>query len=130
MHRAAVKISIAIVCFCAALSVAAMATAAAQPVGNATWMVLEGTCGGHQVQLLDPLGGNTAFLVGGSVIVGKRFKATDLTTGEILLDSTNGRGLGDDRLTHCSFVGLGVPGPGGPTDILFEVWALFTPQGG
>src|SRR6266508_6624021 len=121
MHSSALKISIAIICLFAALPAAA--TAAAQPTGNATWMVLEGTCGGQKVQLLDPLGGNTAFLLGGSVIVGKRFKATDLTTGEVLLDSINGKGLDVDRLTHCSFVGLGVPGPGGPTDILFEVWA-------
>ena len=55
------------------VAVPGVATGAAQPPGNKNWITLEGMCDGRPATLLDPKGGNTAFLVGGSVGVGKVF---------------------------------------------------------
>ena len=74
-------------------------------------------------------GGNTAFLVGGSVGVGKHFRATNAATGAVLEETFTGRGIADDRLFYCRFLFEDVPTPSGTIDILFEVWGLPTPQG-
>jgi hypothetical protein len=108
---------------------AAPAGAAASPPGNRNWIVLDGTCNGEPAQLLDPRGGNTAFLVGGSVGVGMRFRATDLATGQVLEETVNGVGISVDRLFYCRFLFEDVPTPGGTIDILLEVWGLPAPQG-
>jgi hypothetical protein len=105
------------------------AGAAASPPGNANWILLEGECNGEPALLLDPKGGNTAFLVGGSVGVGMHFRATDVATGELLMETFNGRGIAEDRLFHCRFLFEDVPTPSGPIDVIFEVWGLPTPQG-
>ena len=111
------------------LLAASPAGAAASPPGNQDWILLEGTCNGEPAQLLDPRGGNTAFLVGGSVGVGKHFRATDAATGAVLEETFTGLGIADDRLFYCRFLFEGVPTPSGTIDILFEVWGLPTPQG-
>ena len=117
------------VCLFAALS--GVGTATASPKGNDNWTVLDATCDGiGHVQLLDPPGGNTSFLPGGSVGVGKRFRWTNLATGEVLMETVKGRGVDEDRLTHCSVILYDVPTPGGTLDVLFEIWGLVTPQGG
>ena len=105
------------------------ADAAASPPGNENWIVLDGTCNGQPAQLLDPKGGNTAFLVGGSVGVGMHFRATDVGTGEVLEETFNGRGIDEDRLFYCTFLFEDVATPPGTIDVLFEVWGLPTPQG-
>lgn len=105
------------------------AGAAASPPGNRNWIVLDGTCNGEPAQLLDPRGGNTAFLVGGSVGVGMRFRATDVGTGQVLEETVNGLGISEERLFYCRFLFQDVPTPAGTIDILFEVWGLLTPQG-
>jgi len=105
------------------------AGAAASPPGNANWVLLEGECNGEPALLLDPKGGNTAFLVGGSVGVGKDFRATNAATGELLMETFNGRGIAEDRLFYCRFLFEDVPTPSGPIDVIFEVWGLPTPQG-
>jgi hypothetical protein len=64
-----------------------LAGAAASPSGNANWILLEGECNGEPALLLDPKGGNTAFLVGGSVGAGMHFRATDAATGELLMEN-------------------------------------------
>ena len=109
--------------------IAPSAGAAASPPGNKNWIVLEGTCNGQPAQLLDPKGGNTAFLVGGSVGVGMHFRATNAATGEVLEETVNGRGIAEDRLFYCTFLFEDVATPTGTIDILFEVWGLPTPQG-
>src|SRR5829696_78095 len=76
----------------ALVAAAPPAGAAASPPGNANWILLQGTCNGKPAQLLDPKGGNTAFLVGGSVGVGKHFRATDVATGAVLEETFTGRG--------------------------------------
>ena len=106
------------------LLAASPAGAAASPPGNANWILLDGTCNGQPAQLLDPRGGNTAFLVGGSVGVGKHFRATNAPTGEVLEETFNGRGIADDRLFSCTFLFEDVPTPSGTIDILFEVWGV------
>lgn len=111
------------------LLTAAPAGAAASPPGNGNWLLLEGTCNGQPAQLLDPKGGNTAFLVGGSVGVGKHFRASDLATGTVLDETFTGRGIAEDRLFYCRFVFEDVTTPAGTIDVLFEVWGLPTPQG-
>jgi len=111
------------------LLAAPAAGAATGPPGNANWILLEGTCNGQPAQLLDPRGGNTAFLVGGSVGVGKHFRATDVATGAVLEETFTGRGISDDRLFYCTFLFEDMPTPAGTIDILFEVWGLPTPQG-
>ena len=105
------------------------ADAAASPPGNENWILLDGTCNGQPAQLLDPKGGNTAFLVGGSVGVGMHFRATDVGTGEVLEETFNGRGIDEDRLFYCTFLFEDVATPTGTIDILFEVWGLPTPKG-
>jgi hypothetical protein len=105
------------------------AGAAASPPGNANWILLEGECNGEPALLLDPKGGNTAFLVGGSVGAGMHFRATDAATGELLMETVNGRGIAEDRLFYCRFLFEDVPSPSGPIDVIFEVWGLPTPQG-
>jgi hypothetical protein len=107
----------------------AAADAAPSPPGNENWIVLDGTCNGQPAQLLDPKGGNTAFLVGGSVGVGMHFRATNVDTGEVLEETFNGRGIDEDRLFYCTFLFEDVATPTGAIDILFEVWGLPTPQG-
>ena len=105
--------------------------AAAQPPGNDNWITLEGTCDGEPATLLDPKGGNTAFLVGGSVGVGKIFTFINAETGEVLDEIVNGRGIDPDRLVTCEFLFEDTEIPGvGVIDLLFRVQALITPQGG
>lgn len=103
--------------------------ASAAPKGNDNWIILEATCGGEEVLLLDPRGGNTAFLVGGTVGVGKRFRFSNLDSGEVLAETANGAGVAEDRLTYCTIILPDIPIDGGTVDILFEVWVLVTPQG-
>ena len=91
--------------------------------------MLDGTCNGQPAQLLDPKGGNTAFLVGGSVGAGMHFRATNAATGEVLEETVNGRGIAEDRLFYCTFLFEDVATPTGTIDVLFEVWGLPTPQG-
>jgi hypothetical protein len=103
---------------------------AAQPPGNDNWLLLDGTCGGQPATLLDPKGGTTAFLVGGTVGIGKVFTFYNADTNEILEQTVNGRGVDSDRLVTCEFLFEDVPAPGGGTiDVRFEVQALLTPQG-
>ena len=59
-----------------------------------------------------------------------RFLSTNLATGEVLQEVIYGRGVDEDRLTHCSTVFHDFPTAGGTIDVLFEVWGLVTPQGG
>jgi hypothetical protein len=107
------------------------AGAAAMPPGNVNWSTIEGTCAGQPAQLLDPRGGNTAFLVGGSVAVGKIFTAIDNDTGQVLDQTVTGRGIDQARLITCVFLFPDTTIPGlGTIDLRFEVQALQTPQGG
>ena len=106
--------------------------AAAQPPGNINWITLEGTCNGEPAVLLDPRGGNTAFLVGGSVGVGKIFTFVDVETGAVLKRTVNnGQGIDESRLFTCEFVIQDVPVPGLPglRDVRLTVQGLPTPQG-
>ena len=113
------------------LAVSSPAGAAAVPPGNVNWSTIEGTCGGQPAQILDPRGGNTAFLVGGSVIVGKVFTAIDNDTGQVLDRTVTGRGIDEARLITCVFLFPDTTIPGlGTIDLRFEVQALPTPQGG
>ena len=96
----------------------------AAPTGNDNWTILDATCDGQPVQLLDPRGGKTAFLIGGTVGVGKRFRYTNLDTGQVLEETVNGAGVSLDRLTYCT-----VLLPDMPSNILFEAWVMVTPQG-
>lgn len=108
------------------------AGAAAQPPGNANWTTLQGTCDGQPAVLLDPKGGNTAFLVGGSVGVGKIFTFIDIETGLVLDRTVNGgQGIDPARLFTCEFVfeDVAVPGLPGLRDVRFVVQGLPTPQG-
>jgi hypothetical protein len=100
-----------------------------QFAGRPNWILLDGPCNGQPAQLLDPRGGNTAFLVGGSVGVGKHFRATNASTGAVLEETFTGRGIADDRLFYCRFLFEDVPTPSGTIDVLLEVWGLPTPQG-
>ena len=108
---------------------APIAGAAASPPGNPNWILLEGECNGEPALLLDPKGGSTAFLVGGSVGVGMHFRATDAATGQLLMETFSGRGIAEDRLFYCRFLFEDEPTPSGPIDVIFEVWGLLTPQG-
>ena len=120
----------------ALFSWAALTDAAdAAPKGNDNWFTFEGTCDGHLVQALDPLGGSTAFLIDGSLpannaglLVGKAYKMTNLETGEVLFEFTLGRGVSEDRLLHCSFIFL--EDPQGEVDFpfLLEVDILIPSQ--
>ena len=113
------------------LAVSSPAGAAAVPPGNVNWSTIEGTCGGQPAQILDPRGGNTAFLVGGSVIVGKVFTAIDNDTGQVLDQTVTGRGIDQARLITCVFLFPDTTIPGlGTIDLRIEVQALATPQGG
>jgi hypothetical protein len=113
------------------LVVSSPAGAAAVPPGNVNWSTIEGTCGGQPAQILDPRGGNTAFLVGGSVIVGKVFTAIDNDTGQVLDQTVTGQGIDQARLITCVFLFPDTTIPGlGTIDLRFEVQALATPQGG
>jgi hypothetical protein len=113
------------------LAVSSPAGAAAVPPGNVNWSTIEGTCGGQPAQILDPRGGNTAFLVGGSVIVGKVFTAIDNDTGQVLDQTVTGQGIDPARLITCVFLFPDTTIPGlGTIDLRFEVQALPTPQGG
>ena len=113
----------------ALLSIVAFAgIASAAPKGNDNWLVLTAICNGQPVQVLDPPGGNTAF-INGRVAVGKEFKFTNLATGEVIQDTLAGKGVSRDRLSYCAFTFNDVPTPDGNVDLLFEVWALPTPQG-
>src|SRR6266508_1860364 len=99
--------------------------------GNVNWTTIDGTCGGRPVQLLDPRGGNTAFLLGGSVLVGKIFTAINNDTGQVLDQTVTGRGIDEARLITCVFLFPDTTIPGlGTIDLRFEVEALPTPQGG
>ena len=114
------------------LALATTAGAAAQPPGNANWITIEGTCDGQPAVLLDPKGGNTAFLAGGSVVVGKIFTFVDVETGQIIERTVNGgQGLDPARLVTCEFLfeDVDVPGLPGPRDVRFIVQGLRTPQG-
>ena len=79
--------------------------------------------------MLDPRGGNTAFLVGGSVGVGLRFRTTNADTGEVLQETVSGVGVAEDRLFYCDFLFQDVETPDGTIDLLFQVWGLLTPHG-
>jgi hypothetical protein len=85
------------------LALSSPAGAAAVPPGNVNWITIEGTCDGQPAQVLDPRGGNTAFLVGGSVLVGKVFTAIDNDTGQVLDRTVTGRGIDDARLITLCF---------------------------
>jgi hypothetical protein len=98
-----------------------VATAAAQPPGNANWITLSGTCAGQPVNLLDPRGGNSAFVVGGSVGIGKTFTFIDTATDTVIDEMIAGRGIDPERLVRCEFpLGNG---------LLLVVQAMITPQG-
>jgi len=98
-----------------------VAAADAQPPGNHNWITLDGTCAGQPVTIRDPKGGNTAFVIGGSVGVGKTFRFIDAASDTVILEVVNGRGIDPDRLVTCEFpLGNGVV-------IVVEV--LTTPQG-
>jgi hypothetical protein len=113
------------------LAVSSPAGAAAVPPGNVNWITIEGTCDGQPAQVLGPRGGNTAFLVGGSVIVGKVFTVIDNDTGQVLDQTVTGRGIDEARLITCVFLFPDTTIPGlGTIDLRFEVQALPTPQGG
>jgi hypothetical protein len=121
----------AVVCV-GSVVLATSAGAAAQPPGNANWITLKGTCDGQPAVLLDPKGGNTAFLVGGSVGVGKIFTFIDIESGQIIERTVNGgQGLDPARLFTCEFVfeDVEVPGLPGLRDVRFIVQGLPTPQG-
>ena len=79
------------------------------------WLVLAGTCDGQAATPLDPLGGTTAFLVGGTVGMGKVFTFYKAETTETLEQTVNGRGVDSDRLVTCEFLIEDVPAPGGGT---------------
>jgi hypothetical protein len=112
-------------------ALAGAGTAAAFPKGNDNWLRFEATCDGQLVQFVDPPGpGPSNFVVGGTVGVGMRFLSTNLATGEVLQEVIYGRGVDEDRLTHCFTVFHDFPTPGGTIDVLFEIWGLVTPQGG
>jgi hypothetical protein len=105
----------------AALLTPGVAVAAAQPPGNHNWITLQGTCAGQPVTLLDPRGGNSAFVVGGSVGIGKTFTLIDTETETVIDQTVTGRGIDPDRLVRCEFpLGSG---------LLLVVEALITPQG-
>jgi hypothetical protein len=74
-------------------------------------------------------GEGNGFGVGGSVGAGMHFRATDAATGELLMETVNGRGIAEDRLFYCRFLFEEVPTPSGSIDVIFEVWGLPTPQG-
>jgi hypothetical protein len=113
------------------LGMSSPAGAAASPPGNLNWSTIEGTCGGQPAQILDPPGGNTAFLVGGSVLVGKIFTFIDNDTGQVLDQSVAGQGIDPARLITCVFLFPDTTIPGlGTIDLRVEVQALPTPQGG
>jgi hypothetical protein len=113
------------------LALSSPAGAAAVPPGNVNWIAIEGTCDGQPAVVLDPRGGNTAFLVGGSVLVGKVFTAIDNDTGQVLDRTVTGRGIDEARLITCVFLFPDTMIPGlGTIDLRFEVQALPTPQGG
>ena len=113
------------------LALSSPAGAVAVPPGNVNWITIEGTCDGQPAVVLDPRGGNTAFLVGGSVLVGKIFTAFDNDTGQVLDQSVAGRGIDEARLITCVFLFPDTTIPGlGTIDLRFEVQALPTPQGG
>lgn len=108
----------------------AVTEAGAQPPGNDNWIVLQGTCDGEPATLLDPKGGNTAFLVGGSVGVGKIFTFINHDTGEVLDEIVNGLGVDPDQLVTCEFLFPDTFIPDvGTIDLLFRVQALVTPRG-
>jgi hypothetical protein len=112
------------------VAVPGVATGAAQPPGNKNWITLEGMCDGRPATLLDPKGGNTAFLVGGSVGVGKVFTFINAATGDVISQDVSGRGIDPDRLVTCEFMFENTEVPGvGVIDVLFRVQALVTPQG-
>ena len=127
-RRAVVAI---LACAMSVLATQGVASAAAQPPGNTNWLILQGECDGQPATLLDPKGGNTAFLVGGSVGVGKIFTWMDAAhPGVILQQSVNGRGVDPARLTTCQFLFEDVDWPGlGLIDVIFQVQGLITPQG-
>ena len=112
-------VAAALVSAAGVVAVPAVASAAAQPPGNDNWITLQGTCGGQPATLLDPKGGNTAFLVGGSVGIGKIFTFIDIESGEVIEQTVTGRGIDPDRLITCEFE-FG--------DVRFVVQALVTPQ--
>lgn len=123
-------VAAAVACTVGVVVTPRVADAAAQPPGNDNWIVLEGTCDGQPATLLDPRGGNTAFLVGGSVGVGKIFTFIDAATGEVLDQIVTGRGIDPERLVTCEFLFEDTEIPGvGVIDLLFRVQALVTPQG-
>src|SRR3954453_4831550 len=105
------------------LAVPGVVSAAAQPPGNDNWLTLQGQCDGQPATLLDPKGGNTAFLVGGSVGVGKIFTWMDAAHPDVILQqSVNGRGVDPARLTTCRFLFEGIDWPGlGLIDVIFQV---------
>lgn len=114
------------------LALAASAGAVAAPSGSANWITLEGTCDGTPTVLLDPKGGNTAFIAGGSVGVGKIFTFVDVETGQVIEQTANGgQGLDPWRLFTCEFLfeDVSVPGLPGLRDVRFIVQGLTTPQG-
>jgi hypothetical protein len=114
------------------LALPGAAGAAAQPPGNANWTTLQGTCDGQPAVLLDPKGGNTAFLVGGSVGIGKIFTFIDIETGLVIERTVQGgQGIDPSRLFTCEFVFEDIPVPGLPglRDVRFVVQGLATPQG-
>jgi hypothetical protein len=128
--RAAAALGLSVVVLLAGST--ANAVGAAQPPGNATWTTLVGTCNGQPAVLLDPKGGNTAFLVGGSVGVGKIFTFVDVETGLVLERTVNGgQGIDASRLFTCEFLIEDVPVPGLPglRDVRLTVQGLTTPQG-
>jgi hypothetical protein len=104
----------------AALLTPGVAIADAQPPGNHNWITLPGTCAGQPVTLLDPRGGNSAFVVGGSVGIGKTFTFIDTATNTVIDEMVTGRGIDPSRLVTCEFP-LG--------NVLLVVEALITPQG-
>ena len=130
MNRKSIRRILLTIGSCAASVVLApsVTDAGAQPPGNDNWIRLEGTCDGQPATLLDPKGGNTAFLVGGSVGVGKIFTFIDAATGEVLDQIINGRGIDPERLVTCEFLFEDTEIPGvGVIDLLFRVEALVTP---
>ena len=120
------------VVFCALLLPLAADAGAAPSGSSANWITLEGTCDGTPTVLLDPRGGNSAFVVGGSVAVGKIFTFIDVETGQVIEHTVNGgQGLDPSRLFTCEFLfeDVDVPGFEGPRDVRFIVQGLKTPQG-
>jgi hypothetical protein len=127
-RRAATAVVASTICV---LAVPSAALGAAQPPGNDKWITLEGTCGGQPATLLDPQGGNTAFLVGGSVGVGKIFTWLNAADPDMVLQTVvNGRGVDPARLVTCEFLFPDVEWPGlGVINVILQVQALMTPQG-